>query len=67
MLNGDYGRAVKLLRQAADMDAFVERVHFYLGMAYLKSGQQEEACAQFELSERAGDAMVTEELMRACR
>jgi tetratricopeptide (TPR) repeat protein len=67
LLNGDYGRAIKLLRQAVAMDSFIERAHFYLGMAYLKNGQAAEACEQFELSDRAGDGMVTVELMKACR
>jgi tetratricopeptide (TPR) repeat protein len=67
LLNGDYGRAVKLLRQAAEMDNFIERVHFYLGMAYLKNGQQREACEQFELSEKAGDKMVTSALLKPCQ
>lgn len=67
LLNGDYGRAIKLLRQAVVMDSFIERIHFYLGLAYLKDGQKGQACKQFVMSNNAGDAMVTDEITKACR
>ena len=67
LLSGNYPKAVQLLRQALVMDPFIERIHFYLGMAYLKSNQKVEACKQFVTSDRAGDAMVTPELLRLCR
>ena len=67
LLSGDYPSAVRLLKQALAMDPFIERIHFYLGMAYLRDKQQAEACKQFILSDRASDAMVTEVLMKPCR
>ncbi len=67
LLKGDYSEAVRLLQQALDMDSFIDKIHFYLGMAYYKNGQAKEACDHFRKSERVGDRMATPELMRSCR
>lgn len=67
LIREDYGAAVRLLTQAEEMDPFIDRVHFYLGQAYFKVNEREKACAQFALSEEAGDRMVTAEELRKCR
>lgn len=64
---GDYPSAERLLAQAEKMDPFIDKIHFYLGRAYLKNNQLEKACAQFQLSEEAGDKMLTGEELKKCR
>lgn len=63
----DYENAERLLKQANDMDSFIDKIHFYLGMAYLKNGKQALACEQFDQSEKAGDEMVSASLLKMCR
>ena len=67
MLTGDNERAVKLLQQALAMDSFIDRIHFYLGMAYLRTSQKKEACEQLRMSERVGDKMAPAEVLKSCR
>ena len=67
LLSGDYPNAVRLLKQALAMDGFIDKIHFYLGTAYLKDNLLKEACEQFRMSDRVGDKMVTTELLKACR
>lgn len=59
--------ALPLLKRAEELDSFVEKVHFYLGMAYRKLGDKKEACRQFALSNRNSDNMVTPDLIKECR
>lgn len=66
-LSGDYVSAERLLVQAEEMDPFIDKIHFYLGRAHLKANQLEKACAQFKLSEEAGDKMLTAEELKKCR
>ena len=67
LLSRDYEDAIRLLKQGLSMDPFIEKIHFYLGMAYLKSGKKGDACEQFRMSERVGDRMATTDLMKSCR
>lgn len=67
LMKQDFENAERLLKQANDMDSFIDKLHFYLGMAYLKTGKQALACEQFDLSEEAGDNMVTVSLLKMCR
>jgi len=66
-LSGDYENAIRLLKQSLSMDSFIDKTHFYLGMAYFKNNQKKEACEQFDLSEKAGDKMVPAEFFKQCR
>ena len=65
--SGEYRDAIRLLNQALSIDSFIDKIHYYLGMAYLKNNQEKEACEQFKLSEQAGDNMSTADLMKLCR
>ncbi|MEQ8425466.1 MAG: tetratricopeptide repeat protein, partial [Cyclobacteriaceae bacterium] len=67
LLKEDYSNAERLLSQAVEMDSFIDKIHFYLGMAYLKNGKKAQACEQFDLSEEAGDAMLTTDLLKLCK
>lgn len=67
LLSGDYDNALSLLKQALSMDSFIDKIHFYLGMTYLKNGQKKESCDQFKLSEVAGEKMLTVDLLKSCR
>lgn len=67
LMTGDYVNAIRLFEQAIRMDKFVEKVHFYLGTAYARDGQQKMACDEFRKSERMGDKMVPAEWLKACR
>jgi tetratricopeptide (TPR) repeat protein len=67
LLKGDFSGAERLLNQALAMDGFIDKIHFYLGMAYYKNGRVKEACDHFRKSERMGDRMATAELLRSCR
>lgn len=67
LIRKDYASAQRLLLQAEKMDPFIDRVHFYLGQAFFNTNQLEKACAQFALSEQAGDRMVTANELRRCR
>ncbi len=67
LLSGDYENAIRLLKQGLAIDSFIDKIHFYLGMAYLKNKQKSEACEQFNLSEKAGDKMLTVDLLKSCR
>ena len=63
----DFESAERLLKQAVDMDRFIDKIHFYLGMAYLKNGKQALACEHFDISEELGDKMLTEDLIKRCQ
>lgn len=67
LMKEDYANAERLLLQANEMDSFIDKIHFYLGMAYLKTGKQSLACEQFSLSEVAGDGMLTADLIKLCQ
>lgn len=67
LMKEDYGNAERLLTQALSMDSFIDKIHFYMGMAYMKTGKQSLACKQFEESEAAGDAMLTADLIKRCK
>ena len=67
LLSGNYEDAIRLLKQGLSMDSFIEKIHFYLGMAYWKNNQKREACEQFRMSERMGDRMATVDIMKACK
>ena len=63
----DFLQAERLLKQSLDMDSFVDRVHYYLGLAYLYNGKKEPACIEFRKSVEIGDKMVTADLIKQCR
>lgn len=44
---GDAPDAIRLLRQALDMSAFIDKIHFYLAEAYRLNGEQQKACEHF--------------------
>ncbi len=67
LLSGSYEDAIRLLKQGLSMDSFIEKIHFYLGMAYLKNNQKKEACEQFRMSEQVGDRMATVDIMKTCK
>ena len=54
-------------KQSLDADPFVDKIYFYLGMAYLKNGDKKAACLHFRKSEELGDRMVTADLVRLCK
>jgi len=62
----DFVAAERLLKQSLNLDPFVDKIHFYLGTAYLKNGKKELACDSFKKSESQNDKMVTTEL-RNCK
>ena len=66
LVKKDYKYAERLLKQALDTDPFVDKIYFYLGMAYLNNGNPDMACASFNKSEALGDRMVTDEQKRKC-
>lgn len=49
-----------------DTDPFVDKIYFYLGLAYLNNGNTGLACVSFKKSEALGDRMVTDEQIRLC-
>ena len=63
----DFSQAERLLKQSLDMDSFVDRVHYYFGLAYLYNGKKEPACIEFKKSEEIGDKMVTADLIKQCK
>jgi cytochrome c-type biogenesis protein CcmH/NrfG len=63
----DYASAERLLKQAAAMDSFIDKVYFYLGVAYQKNGKRSEACKAFQQSEQLGDKMLTLDLINYCK
>ncbi len=67
LLKSDFESAERLLIQALDMDPFIDKIHFYLGMAYLKNGKQSQACDQFNMSEELDDKMLTTDLIKRCK
>jgi tetratricopeptide (TPR) repeat protein len=67
LMKGDYPNAERLLTQAKEMESFIDKIHFYLGMAYYKNNKQVMACEQFRLSEEAGDGMLTVDLIKMCQ
>jgi cytochrome c-type biogenesis protein CcmH/NrfG len=66
-MKGDYPSAERLLKQALEMDSFIDKIHFYLGMAYLKNGKKADACASFSKSEKQDDKMMTTDLIKQCK
>jgi tetratricopeptide (TPR) repeat protein len=67
LLNKDFINSERLLKQAVEMDSFIDKIYFYLGTAYLKNGKQKLACESFSESEKLGDKMVTAELIKQCK
>jgi DNA-binding SARP family transcriptional activator len=63
----DYPNAERLLKQSLDMDPFVDKIYYYLGLAYLNNGHPAQACDSFKKSEELGDGMVTPALMKGCK
>ena len=63
----DFTNAERLLKQSVDMDPFVDKIYFYLGLAYLNNGNKTASCEAFARSQQLGDGMVTKELMKGCR
>ena len=63
---GDHKRAVKLLRQAADLDTSIDKVFFYLGEAYLLNGEQTETCQAWKEGEKVSDEMSKMKLQETC-
>jgi DNA-binding SARP family transcriptional activator len=66
LMRKDYKSAERLLKQSLDMDPFVDKIYFYLGMAYLQNGNQGLACVSFKKSEALGDRMLTTDLIKLC-
>ena len=66
LMRKDYKSAERLLKQALDMDPFVDKIYFYLGMAYLNLGDSGLACVAFKKSEERGDRMLTADLIKGC-
>ncbi|MBS1487333.1 MAG: tetratricopeptide repeat protein [Bacteroidetes bacterium] len=67
LMKEDYPSAERLLKQALKMDSFVDKIHFYMGMAYLKNGKKELACQSFAKSKQAEDLLLTPDLLRNCK
>jgi tetratricopeptide (TPR) repeat protein len=67
LLKNDYASAERLLVQAQMMDGFIDKLNYYLGMAYLYNGKKELACAAFRKSDELGEQMVTAELLKQCK
>jgi Flp pilus assembly protein TadD len=67
MAVADYVSAERLLAQSLNMDAGVDRIHFYYGQALLKNGKAKAACEQFQLSEKFVEGLVKHETKQACR
>ncbi len=44
-----------MLTQGLQMSALIDKVHFYLGEAYLANGEKEKACAQFAKAMERGE------------
>ena len=63
----DYSNAERLLRQSLDMDPFVDKINFYLGIAQQKNGNASKACESFRKSESQGEGMVSSDLMKGCK
>ena len=63
----DFVSAERLLAQSLNMDASVDRIHFYYGQALLKNEKGKAACEQFQLSEKFAEGLVKNETKRACR
>ncbi len=55
------------LRQAEKIDASVDQLYYYLGQAYLLSGNTAAACDAFGRGQTAGDALASAERMKKCR
>jgi Tfp pilus assembly protein PilF len=62
----DFVSAERLLGQALKMDGSVDRIHFYYGQALVKTKKSNEACEQFQLSQKLNEGMVTNELKTLC-
>src|SRR5882672_6608358 len=63
----DFPQAERMLTQAWQMDSFVDRIHYYLGLAYLYNDKKDLACASFRKSEELNDRMVTADLIKHCK
>ncbi len=63
----DFPQAERMLAQSLKMDSFVDRIHYYLGLAYKYNGKVELACAAFKKSKVLEENMVTADLIKSCR
>ena len=55
------------LHQAEKLDASVDQLYYYLGQAYLLTGNTAAACDAFRRGQAAGDALAGAERMKKCR
>lgn len=67
LLTGEAASAERVLKQALDRDPFIDRIHYYLGQAYLKNNKSDLACAAFDLSDKANENRVTAADRKQCR
>jgi DNA-binding SARP family transcriptional activator len=49
------------------MDPFVDKIYFYLGLAYQKNGDETKACESFKKSQENSDGMVNPDLIKGCK
>jgi tetratricopeptide (TPR) repeat protein len=63
----DFAQAERMLTQSLQMDSFVDRIQYYVGLAYLYNGKKDLACKAFKKSEELGDGMVTADLIKQCK
>jgi hypothetical protein len=48
------------------MDSFIDRIYFYLASAYMKDGNEIEACSAFKKSIERKDSILTAPLVMQC-
>jgi tetratricopeptide (TPR) repeat protein len=66
LMKKDYKSAIRLLKQAESMDSFIDRIYFYLASAYMKDGNEIEACSAFKKSIERKDSILTAPLVMQC-
>jgi DNA-binding SARP family transcriptional activator len=49
------------------MDPYIDKIHFYMGSAYMKNGKRDQACQEFYNSVEEREGMLTEDLEEYCR
>jgi tetratricopeptide (TPR) repeat protein len=63
----NFSQAERVLKQSLAMDSFVDRIYYYLGLAYWYNNKKDLACASFKKSEELRDGLVTADLIRQCK
>jgi tetratricopeptide (TPR) repeat protein len=58
LMKKDFASAERLLKQAEKMDSFINKIYYYLALAFQGNGKEEEACKAFRKAHKRGESLI---------